>query len=80
MGVDEPTDLITIERSDRLRQLRRKETLTADEESELNTLRRQVSESLISKGGPIEAQRERYSDLMQRFLLSRQTDLSQDGG
>ena len=80
MGVDDPTDLITIERSDRLRQLRRKETLTADEESELNTLRRQVSESLISKGGPIEAQRERYSDLMQRFLLSRQSDLSQDGG
>ena len=80
MGVDEPTDLITIERSDRLRQLRRKETLTADEESELNALRRQVSESLISKGGPIEAQRERYSDLMQRFLLSRQSDLSQDGG
>ena len=80
MGVDEPTDLITIERSDRLRQLRRKETLTGEEESELNTLRRQVSESLISKGGPIEAQRERYSDLMQRFLLSRQSDLSQDGG
>ena len=79
MGVDEPTDLITIDRATRLRQLREKETLTTKEEDELNSLRRQVNESLLSKGGPIEAQRERYADLMQRFLHSRQSDLSQDG-
>ena len=80
MDVDEPTDLTTIERSDRLRQLRQKETLTAEEESELNNLRRQVNESLLSRGSPMEAQRERYADLMQRFLQTRQSDLNQDGG
>ena len=79
MGVDEPTDQLTVDRADRLRQLRQKGTLTTEEEDELNTLRRQVNESLLSKGGPLEAQRERYADLMQRFLLSRQSDLSQDG-
>ena len=79
MGVDEPTDQLTINRANRLRQLREKETLTPEEEDELNTLRSQVNNSLLSKGGPIEAQRERYADLMQRFLLARQSDLSQDG-
>ena len=79
MGVDEPTDQLTVDRADQLRQLRGRESLTPDEEDELNTLRRQVNESLLSKGGPLEAQRERYADLMQRFLLSRQSNLSQDG-
>ena len=79
MGVDEPTDQLTVDRANRMRQLREKETLTTEEEGELNSLRRQVNESLLSKGGPLEAQRERYADLMQRFLLSRQSDLSQDG-
>ena len=80
MGVDEPTDQLTVDRANRLRQLREKETLTPDEDDELNTLRRQVNESLLSKGGPLEAQRERYSDLMQQFLKSRQSELTQDGG
>ena len=80
MGVDEPTDLLTIDRSNRLRELREKQSLTADEESELNTLRRQVNEALLSRSGPVESQRERYSDLMQRFLLTRQSDLDQEGG
>ena len=79
MGVDEPTDQLTVDRAERLRQLRQKVPLTTEEEDELNTLRRQVNETLLSKGGSLEAQRERYADLMQRFLLSRQTDLSQDG-
>ena len=79
MGVDEPTDLLTIDRADRLRQLREKETLTTEEEDELNTLRRQVNESLLSKSNPLEEQRKHYADLMQRFLFSRQSDLSQDG-
>ena len=46
---------------------------------ELNELRRQVNEDLLSKGGPLEAQRERYGELMEQFLRSRQSELSQDG-
>ena len=79
MGVEEPTDQLTVDRANRLRQLREKEILTPEEESEMNGLRRQVNEDLLSKGGPVEAQRERYADLMQKFLLSRQSELSQDG-
>ena len=79
MGVDEPTDLLTIERDKRLRELRGKETLTDEEESELNTLRRQVNEAHLSRSVP-EEERESYATLMQRFLLTRQSDLSQDGG
>ena len=79
MGVEEPTDQVTVDRANRLRQLREKEILTPEEESEMNGLRRQVNEDLLSKGGPVEAQRERYADLMQKFLLSRQSELSQDG-
>ena len=71
--------VVTGDRANRLRQLREKETLTPEEESELNELRRQVNEDLLSKGGPLEAQRERYADLMQRFLASRQSELTQDG-
>ena len=79
MGVDDPTDQLTVDRAERLRQLREKNTLTPDEEDELNTLRRQVNETFLFKVNPLEQQRERYADLMQRFLLSRQSDLSQDG-
>ena len=79
MGVEEPTDQRTVDRANRLRQLREKETLTPEEESEMNELRRQVNEDLLSKGGPLEVQRDRYADLMQNFLLSRQSELSQDG-
>ena len=79
MGVDDPTDLLTIERDKRLRELRGKETLTDEEESELNTLRRQVNEAHLSRSVPAE-ERESYANLMQRFLLTRQSDLSQDGG
>ena len=55
MGVDEPTDQLTVDRANRLRQLREKETLTPEEESELNGLRRQVNEDLLTKGGPLES-------------------------
>ena len=79
MGVDEPTDQLTVDRANRLRQLREKETLTPDEESELNVLRRQVNEALLSRSGLLEDQRKRYADLMERFLRSRQSDLTQDG-
>ena len=79
MGVDDPTDLKTIERDKRLRELREKESLTDEEESELNMLRRQVNEAHLSRSVPAE-ERESYANLMQRFLLTRQSDLSQDGG
>ena len=79
MGVDEPTDQLTVDRVNRLRQLREKERLTDEEESELNELRRQVNEDLLSKEGSLGAQRERYADLMEQFLRSRQSELSQDG-
>ena len=79
MGVDEPTDQLTVDRANRLRELRRKESRTTEEETELQELRRQVNRDLLSKSGPLEAQRERYADFMQEFLRSRQSDLAQDG-
>ena len=80
MGVDEPTDELTINRAKRLRDLRGKESLTDDESAELENLRQQVNEDLLSSSSPLEAQRERYADMMLRFIQSRQTELSQDGG
>ena len=79
MGVDEPTDQLTANRASRLRQLRGQETLTDEEETELNELRRQVNADLLARRGPLEAQRERYADMMRDFLLSRQSALSQEG-
>ena len=79
MDVEEPTDQLTVDRANRLRQIRDKESLTAEEESELAELRRQVNEDLLSKAGQLGAQQERYADLMERFLLSRQSGPTQDG-
>lgn len=79
MGVEEPTDQLTVERAERLRQLRGKDDLTVEEEEELNELRRQVNEDLVAKGGQLEARRERYADLIRDFLLSRQSDLAREG-
>ena len=79
MGIDEPTDQLTVDRAMRLRELRGKETLNDDEEEELSALRRQVNEDFTSSNTPMEAQRERYGDMMLEFLRSRQSDLSQDG-
>ena len=79
MGVDEPTDQLTVDRANRLRELREKESLTPEEETELNQLRRQVNSDLLSKGGLLESQKERYADLVQDFLRIRQNELNQDG-
>ena len=79
MGVDEPTDQLTVDRANRLRQLRDKDVLNEAEEEELNQLRRQVNNDLLSKGGLLESQRERYADLVQDFLRMRQSELTQDG-
>ena len=79
MGVDEPTDQLTVNRASRLRELRGKETLSDAEAEEMAELRRQVNEDFISSSTPLEAQRERYGDMMLEFLRSRQSQLSQDG-
>ena len=79
MGVDEPTDQLTVDRANRLRELRRKESRTTEEETELQELRRQVNRDLLAKGGPLETQRERFDEWMQEYLRSRQSDLTQDG-
>ena len=79
MGVDEPTDQLTVDRRERLLELRRKDALTDEEAAEVEELRRQVNEDFLSSSTPLEAQRERYGDMMLEFLRSRQSDLSQDG-
>ncbi len=79
MGVDEPTDQLTVDRRERLLELRRKDSLTDAEEAEMEELRRQVNEDFLSSSTPLEAQRERYGDMMLEFLRSRQSELSQDG-
>ena len=78
MGIDDPTDKLTVQRANRLRELRDKEARTEAEEDEMNTLRRQVNQDLLSKG-PVGPQNERYLELMHRFLRSLETELSQDG-
>ena len=79
MGVDEPTDQLTIDRRERLLELRRKDSLSDEEAAEMEELRRQVNEDFLSSSTPLEAQRERYGDMMLEFLRSRQSELSQDG-
>ena len=79
MGVDEPTDQLTIDRANRLRELRSKDELSPEEEEELQQLRRQVNEDFMTSSTPLETQRERYGDMMLDFLRSRQSELSQDG-
>lgn len=78
MGVSQPTDELTIRRSNRLRELRRKDSLSDDEREELETLRRQVNADILSSRSSLELQDERYADMMMRFIESRQNELSQD--
>lgn len=79
MGVDETTDQLTVDRANRLRELRGKDELSSEEAEELEQLRRRVNEDFMSSSTPLEAQRERYGDMMLDFLRSRQSGLSQDG-
>ena len=79
MGVDEPTDQLTIDRASRLRELRGQETLTPEEESEMNELRRQVNANLLARGGDADSDLEDYASLMRQVLLARQSDLAQEG-
>ena len=80
MGVEDPTDDVTAHIAARLRWLRSKEAhqgLEEEELSELNELRSKVGSEILAKGG-LNAQRERYADLMQQFLQSRLANTSQD--
>ena len=79
MGVDEPTDQLTINRRERLLELRRKDSLSDAEAAEMEELRRQVNEDFLSSVTPLGRERERLGDMMMEFLRSRQSDLSQDG-
>ncbi len=78
MGIDDPTDELTVQRANRLRELRDMESRTEAETHEMDELRRQVNQDLLAKG-PVNAQRERYANLMEKFLRSRTSELSQDG-
>ena len=79
MGVDEPTDQLTIDRAQRLRELRGKDSLTDEETAEMEELRRQVNADFLSSVTPLGRERERLGDMMLDFLHSRQSELSQDG-
>lgn len=79
MGVDEPTDQLTIDRAQRLRELRGKDSLTDEEAVEMAELRRQVNADFLSSVTPLGRERERLGDMMLDFLHSRQSELSQDG-
>ena len=80
MGVDEPTDQLTVDRSERLLELRRQDSLTDEEAAEMEELRRQVNEDFLRSVTPLGRDRERLGGMMLQFLRSRQSDLSQDGG
>ena len=80
MGVEDPTDDETANNAARLRWLRNKEAhqgLEEEELTELNDLRDKVGSEILARGG-LNAQRERYSNLMQQFLKSRLENTSQD--
>ena len=79
MGVDEPTDQLTIDRAQRLRELRGKDSLTDEETAEMEGLRRQVNADFLSSVSPLGRERERLGDMMLDLLHSRQSELSHDG-
>ncbi len=79
MGVGEPTDQLTINRRERLLELRRKDSLSDEEAAEMEELRRQVNADFLSSVTPLGRERERLGDMMLDFLRARQSDLSQDG-
>ena len=79
MGVDEPTDQLTIDRAQRLKELRGKESLNQAESAEMEDLRRQINADFLSSVTPLGRERERLGDMMLDFLHARQSELSQDG-
>ena len=78
MGIDDPTDERTARHAEELRALRNKDSLTPEDEARLQELRRLVNEDLLARGA-LNAQQERFDAMMQEYLRSRASDLSQDG-
>ena len=64
LGLRDPTDQGTVDKLERLRQLRRKRILSSEESVELETLREAVSEDLMS--GPAAAQVDRFIQALEQ--------------
>ena len=64
LDVPDPTDLETVKHLERLKELRRKQTLSAEEAAELEKLRHTVSQDLL--GGPMAAQIDRFVEILER--------------
>ena len=81
MGVDDPTDEMTATNAQRLRKLRRKDALEGlddDEQAELDKLRTKAGADILAQGGMLNAQRERFADMVQEFLRARLADTPPD--
>ena len=78
MEIDDPTDERTARHAEELRDLRNKDNLTPEDEARMQELRRLVNEDLLARGA-LNAQDERFDEMMRRFMANRQSDLSQDG-
>ena len=77
MGVQDPTDELTATNAARLRELRRKDALEGlddQEQSELDELRTKAGADILAQGGMLNAQRERFADMVQDFLKARLAD------
>ena len=77
MGVQDPTDELTATNAERLRELRRKDALEGldeHEQSELDELRTKAGADILAQGGMLNAQRERFADMVQDFLKARLVD------
>ena len=72
LEVPSPTDLETVGHIDRLQELRRKDSLSAEETQELEQLRHTVNEDLPN--GPIAAQVERLSDLLRQAKATTESE------
>ena len=64
LGVPDPTDLETVKHLERLQELRRKQTLSAEEAAELEKLRHTINRNLLS--GPRSAQVEEFAEILRR--------------
>ena len=81
MGVAEPTDELTATNAQRLRVLRRKdvfEGLDDDERAELEELRTKAGADILARGGMLNAQRERFADMVKEILKDRLADSPRD--
>ena len=76
MGVNALTDEETANKAARLKELQSKDALTEDEAAEMEDIRAKVSRDILA-GGALNAQRDRYADMMQQFLRSRLAEAAQ---